>query len=84
MPRKLRNWSTRSVGTSRTRARTFRGAALADLLALWLAGHVDRDDPEGPNSDLVREEVLKLHLKAVRSLVPINYETIIKPKLSGR
>jgi hypothetical protein len=38
------------------------GAALADLLATWLAGH----DPE------VREALLDAHVHIVRELVPIN------------
>jgi hypothetical protein len=60
------------------------GAALADLLALWLAGHVDRDDPAGKNSTLVREKMLELHLRAVRALIPINYRAHIEPKLKAR
>jgi hypothetical protein len=38
------------------------GAALADLLATWLAGH----EPE------LREALLDLHIHTVRELVPIN------------
>jgi hypothetical protein len=38
------------------------GAALADLVAMYLAGHA----PE------LREEVLALHVAAVRKLVPVN------------
>jgi hypothetical protein len=57
------------------------GAALADLLAIWLAGHVNRDDPS--KSARIREEMLELHLKAVRALIPINYATLIEPKLKA-
>ena len=60
------------------------GAALADLLAIWLAGHVDHDDPEGQNSDRVREEMLELHLKAVRALIPINYQQYVAPQLKPK
>jgi hypothetical protein len=38
------------------------GAALADLLAIWIAGH----DPE------LREKVLEIHIEGVRALVPHN------------
>jgi hypothetical protein len=58
------------------------GAALADLLAIWLAGHVNPDDPS--KSARIREEMLELHLKAVRALIPINYATHIEPKLKAR
>jgi hypothetical protein len=56
------------------------GAALADLLAIWLAGHVNRADPD--DSASVREEMLELHLKAVRALIPINYDQYVKPQLT--
>jgi hypothetical protein len=55
------------------------GAALADLLAIWLAGHVNLDNPD--DSDAIRETLLEAHLVAVRALVPINYETRVKPRL---
>lgn len=38
------------------------GATLADLLAIWLAGH----PPE------VREEMLAMHVAEVRNLIPPN------------
>jgi len=60
------------------------GAALADLLAMWLAGHVDGDDPEGATTEQLREAVLELHLAAVRGLIPINYHALIEPQLKGR
>jgi hypothetical protein len=60
------------------------GAALADLLAMWLAGHVDRDDPAGKNSALIREQMLEAHLIAVRALVPVNYAGLIEPELERR
>ena len=58
------------------------GAALAEMLSVWLAGHVNQDNPD--KSDRVRKAVLELHLKAVWRLVPINYEMVIKPRLQGR
>lgn len=38
------------------------GAALADLVAMWLAGH--------PPS--IREDLLALHVELVRRLIPVN------------
>jgi hypothetical protein len=55
------------------------GAALADLLALWLAGHVIVGDPKA--TERVRKEVLAMHLETVWNLVPINYRDRIEPKL---
>jgi hypothetical protein len=54
------------------------GAALADLLALWLAGHVT---PDPGTTRQVQEQVLEMHLKAVRLLIPINFAQKIEPKL---
>jgi len=43
------------------------GAVLADLTAIWIAGHrVENDRAEG---DRFREELLELHAKHVRELV---------------
>ena len=56
------------------------GAALADLLAIWLAGHVNIDDPD--HSDDIREAMLEIHIKAVRELIPINYQDKVKPHLA--
>lgn len=42
------------------------GAALADLLATWLAGH----------PPAFRDELLAFHLKAVRQLTLINAEAL--------
>ena len=43
------------------------GAVIADLAALWIAGHrVDGDRAEG---DQVRAELLQMHTKHVRELV---------------
>jgi len=55
------------------------GAALADLLALWLAGHVIVGNPRA--TERLRKEVLAMHLKTVWNLVPINYRDRIEPKL---
>jgi hypothetical protein len=45
------------------------GAALADLLAMWLAGHVYPGDEA--LTKLAREGMLELHLKTVWKLVDI-------------
>lgn len=50
------------------------GAVLADLLAMWLAGHIVKDDPAG--TDALREELLEMHLRTVRKLIPVNAATI--------
>ncbi|HEX8782631.1 MAG TPA: hypothetical protein VF764_04620 [Steroidobacteraceae bacterium] len=45
------------------------GLILADLLAMWLAGHFTTDPEE---TDLLREELLQRHCQSVRELVEIN------------
>jgi hypothetical protein len=61
------------------RPKEVQGAALADLLAIWLAGHVVRGDPAATKR--WRADILKVHLKAVRQLVPINYQALVEPQL---
>jgi len=46
------------------------GAILADLLAIWLAGHQVEGDP-GATREL-RGELLAMHLLAVEQLVTVN------------
>jgi hypothetical protein len=58
------------------------GAALADLLAMWLAGHVSVGDPTA--TEAMRESALELHLMAVRGLIPIEYKQSIEPQLKRR
>jgi len=62
--------------------RTVQGAALADMLARWLAGHVVFGDPKA--TAVLREEILRIHLETVRKLVPVNYKDIIEPELKRR
>jgi hypothetical protein len=45
------------------------GAALADLLAIWVAGHYSDSDDE---TDRLRETILANHSKMVRRLIPVN------------
>ena len=45
-----------------------RGAALADLLALWIVGHVDESGNAGRTTRL-RERLLKTHVQGVHKLV---------------
>lgn len=45
------------------------GAALADLLAIWVAGHVGEDEQE---TQAYRDLLLNTHMDAVRQLVPPN------------
>jgi hypothetical protein len=50
---------------------------LADLTALLLAGHV----AENPvKTQAVRDKVLKIHLRAIKALVPIN-ENMIREQM---
>lgn len=44
------------------------GAALAELVALWLAGHRYLD---GSDATPIRENLLELHVAAVRRQLPI-------------
>ena len=53
------------------------GAVLADLLARWLAGHIDLDSSS--KTDKLREEILREHLDVIRKLVPVNAKTIGLP-----
>ena len=46
------------------------GAALADLLAIWLAGHEVPGNPDATHT--LRAELLAEHLHLVRQLVPVN------------
>ena len=50
------------------------GAALADLLAIWLAGHVVAADDriDRPATDKLRKDVLAHHLDKVRELLWVN------------
>lgn len=50
------------------------GAVLADLLAILLAGHIVKGDAAA--TEALREQLLEVHLVAVRALVPINAEHI--------
>jgi hypothetical protein len=45
------------------------GAALAELLAIWLAGHRVLNDPA--EQARLREELLATHIAAVRELVDV-------------
>jgi hypothetical protein len=55
------------------------GAILADLLAMWLAGHVEDPDNEG-----LRELVLAAHIEAVRALIPVNFKLFVEPQLKAK
>lgn len=48
------------------------GAVLADLLAMWLAGHVAGEDTEE-----IRRDLLESHIKVVRELIPENEKVIL-------
>jgi hypothetical protein len=46
------------------------GAVLADLLAIWLAGHTVTGDQAATNE--LREDVLGMHLTQMRPLIAVN------------
>jgi len=54
------------------------GAILADLLAVWLAGHILPGDEAA--TDALREDMLKIHVKQVRRLVEINHGIMHQPQ----
>ena len=51
------------------------GAALADLLAIWLAGHFATGNQRATAA--IRERLLKEHIETVRKLIPLNEEAIL-------
>lgn len=53
------------------------GAALADLLSMWLAGHTIANS--AAMTDRLREEILQMHMEAVRELVPVSAKQIGLP-----
>jgi uncharacterized protein (DUF608 family) len=52
------------------------GTVLADLLAMFLAGHYLADNPE--ETDKMREALLTAHIAQVRRLIPRNEKLIIE------
>jgi hypothetical protein len=58
------------------------GAVLADLLAMWLAGHVHLGDPEATKR--ARELMLEMHIVGVKALIDINYEMTVEPQIKAR
>ena len=56
-------------------------AVLADLLSMWLAGHVWRGDPKATKR--LREHLLKQHLGAVRALIDLNYKISVEPQIKA-
>ena len=52
---------------------TLQGAVLAELLSIWIAGHVA---DTGANSAKLRREMLKMHVEQVRKLIPVNVKII--------
>lgn len=60
------------------------GAVLADLLAIYLAGHHIHGSQV--RTDALRERLLEMHVGAVRELIPVNAEQIHggRPKEGSR
>jgi hypothetical protein len=57
------------------------GAILADLLAMYLAGHIGDGDE---TTEGLRELMLQVHVEAVRKLIPVNYKLYVEPQLKMR
>jgi hypothetical protein len=53
---------------------TVQGGVLADLMAIYLAGH------QGEGAEALREELLALHVATVRQLIPVN-EALMRGEL---
>jgi len=51
-------------------------AALADLVAIGIAGHIVPGDPAA--TDAIREELLTLHVDVVRNLITPNEEEMLE------
>lgn len=59
------------------RAPEVQGAALACLLATWLAGHfATAGNVRGDDDNALRERLLRMHIAAVRELVPVEVDRI--------
>ena len=58
------------------------GAVLADLLAMWLAGHVQLGEPE--QTKRMRELMLEAHIVGVKTLIDINYKISVEPQIKRR
>jgi hypothetical protein len=64
------------------------GLALADLLSLWLAGHIIIEELSAgadarPQTDQLRELLLQEHIKHVRQLVPASEREILARTQAG-
>lgn len=63
-------------------------AALADLTSMWLAGMFLMDRQTGElkrhATDRMREHALRVFIKTVKELVPVNEEIITKPLFDKR
>jgi hypothetical protein len=57
-------------------------AALAELLALLLAGHFVPGDPA--DTQAMRDDILALHIETVKKLVPVMEAMRTRPKLKER
>jgi hypothetical protein len=57
------------------------GAALADLTALLLAGHVAENPAK---TRALRDQTLKIHIRAIKALVPLNEDMLRERIEAGR
>jgi len=56
---------------------TLIGAVLADLLSLWLGGHIDLDSKNGTHR--IRAELLRIHIRTVEQMIPLSAKEIGLP-----
>jgi hypothetical protein len=64
------------------------GAVVADLVSLWIAGHVVRDQELGgrivkPDTDAYREDTLQEFTTLIRQLVPVSEQEILERIKAG-
>ena len=64
------------------RSHWVQGAVLADLLAMFLAGHIVRGDPKA--TERLREVMLKHHVIGVRKLIDLNYKISVEPQIKAK
>jgi hypothetical protein len=57
------------------------GAALAELVAMWLAGHIV--DGNAKATDRARRTTLRMFVETVVKLIPVMEREVIAPKLEA-
>lgn len=60
------------------------GAVCANLIALWIAGHRDADNPRAPGPAEFREQLLTDAIDFIRDLIPFEDEWITQHLIGKR